>query len=113
MNIYQARFENAKRIARKMNELLARGYIILDPNGGRIDNPFEITDTAVYEVHRKDESGTSRSVHFEMEKNYDHGMYTPIQEYNKFYDNWVAIHPRHFKSVMKTPIRGRKLVKEI
>jgi len=86
MNIYEARWNNAVRIAETFNNLIDDGYIITDGDGV-ISGKFEITED---EIALKT-SPTTCIVYFINDPGMDNGMHDTIEEYTKYFNDWIAI----------------------
>ena len=91
---YADRWENAKKIALKFNELRSAGYTILDHECIAMDATFVITEDEIY----IQEPGVITY------------MYSPecflgepetITEYNAFYKDWIVIPPNSPKPFLE------------
>jgi hypothetical protein len=97
MNIYKARFRNALKKAARVNFLLKKGYLILAPDGTTM-LPFKF-DSPSRKIYQEEKTGSNniRYLMFQDNRNMDHGLYTPISEFNKKFDRLRVIHPKHIK----------------
>lgn len=96
MNIYLARWNNAKRIAEKINSLIDAGYLILDENKEPITCRFVIEEDEVYLP-----LGINCNwIFFRNEPGMDDGLYTTIYEYNKHFSGWTYISPKDIKHLV-------------
>jgi hypothetical protein len=80
MSNYVARWNNAKVWANRINAALAAGYDIKWKNkffNWEIKNPLTISDKGIYHV-----DGRSTIIIFENDPTVDHGLHTPIDEWN-------------------------------
>lgn len=96
MSIYKARWRNALKQAAKINRLLRKGYIVFDKNNSKCDEFFELTKngTVLCQI-TKTEGHKFTWMWFENNKDFDHGLYTTIKEFNKRFEGMTAVHPRH------------------
>ena len=81
-DIYEARWENAKRIARIVQSYIDNGHVVLDHDGDLV-NSMEIGANSVYTEH-----DNMRVVYYVHDKDWDDGYYTPIDEYNQQFAEW-------------------------
>ena len=96
MNKYQARWNNAVRMAEKINRLLDAGYMVFD-DGEHIEYRFIITnDEVILKI-----SETSSIMYFIKDPELDNGMYTSIPEYNAQFKDWKYVAPKNIKSVFR------------
>lgn len=93
MNLYEARYENAKRIAQQIKSYLDQGYIVRDREDSVIT---EITTESPINIKWE---GTTYSTLFEYDKEWDHGYYTPIRKFNKYFEKWTIVHPKDIKKL--------------
>jgi hypothetical protein len=96
--LFHARWNNAVKIATKVNELMAKGYTVLDSGGAPVMYPIEI-DTQARTVTRRHSSNCTSHM-FEWKEDYDHGLYTTIKDFNDHYRTWKAFHPRDVKRIV-------------
>lgn len=93
MNKFTARYNNAKRIMNKINDLLQKGYQVIDENGYNVESINEANDTISYTL-----SGSNiRCSLFMNDIDFDDGMHTPIKEFNKSFELWTYVNPIHIK----------------
>jgi hypothetical protein len=91
MNIHAARYRNALRKAASINRYIKKGYHVLHG-----DTPLK--DGAKF-VMMGDElclkcSNSFYVLYYQNDKNYDHGYWTPIKEWNKeFTDSFTVYEP--------------------
>lgn len=99
MNIYEARWQNALRIANKINSFIDEGYLVFNDDNEIITGRFRITDKEIVLAPDKD----SRCVYgyFMNNKDWDEGIYTPIKEYNEPFKKWKFVHPKDIKRLFK------------
>lgn len=94
MNIYNARWENAKRIAEKINSYLDSGYLVFNEDGERVSEKF-----LVKSFHGSEEIVCGNLGYFINSKDLDNGMYTKISEYNSKFKSWKIVRPDDIKSL--------------
>jgi len=87
MNMYEARWENAKKKCVKIQKLLEKGYLIFDADGNKI-HTAGIKDDTFY---------INNSFYFINDINLDNGLYETIKEFNKSFSDWVYVHPKNVK----------------
>jgi len=99
MNIYRARWKNALRKAAKVNRMLKKGFLILEKNGEKVI-PFQF-DSASRTLYQetKTPGHTFRYMMFQDDKHYDHGLYTPIKQFNKRFEGWLAVNPKNLRKL--------------
>lgn len=94
MDIYEARWQNAKKIAERIIEMQSNGWLIFDGEN-KIAHKFAI---------EKDSYGKDRIVerydgitieYFANDRDWDAGLYTTIAEYNKQFAGWKCIDPKN------------------
>lgn len=90
MNMYQARYNNAKRIKNKINELISQGNKVLDEQGNNVSSIVEDDDSIVYTIDGHD---NARYILFINDVELDNGIYTPIKEFNKQFLGWTWYKP--------------------
>lgn len=105
MNIYEARWRNALKIALRINDLIARGYVVRDEEDTLVlvMNITEV-DQTIYRVIDENPNRRIRELFFQGDKEYDHGAHTTITEFNARFHQWKVYHP----SAARPLIRGRK-----
>mgnify|MGYP000860872208 FL=1 len=99
MNIYTARWNNAKKIAEKIIKIQSEGGLVFNEENS-IVNKFVIDKdrTGIEGVY---ELGNNITVfYFQNTLDWDHGMYTPIKEYNKQFVGWKFVHPKHVNTLL-------------
>lgn len=96
MNVYAARWKNAQKIAHRLKALLAGGYIIRDENDERVD-VAALTDQVFHVQHK---GSRCRIIMFENDREYDHGLYTPIAEFNAKFAGWIVYHPKDARPLL-------------
>lgn len=95
MDIYTARWENAKMIAEKVNSYLDSGYLIFNEDGERVTEKFLIKETGI----GSEEIVCGNICYFVNDKNLDNGLYTKISEYNSKFKLWKIVRPEHLVSL--------------
>ena len=98
MDIYKARLKNALKIAAKINRLLKKGFLILDDKGEKVNYPF-VFDSVARSIHQK-YSDNVRFLIFVDNKDYDMGLYTPIEKYNEKYKKFTFVNPKDLKKLV-------------
>ena len=90
-NIYESRWNNAKRIAKLVNDLLDHGNFIFDKEGEKVD-PFVINEEQgkIYQESNK----ICRWIWFINDPNMDNGSNMTIEDYDKQFDGWTYISPK-------------------
>lgn len=88
MNMYEARWNNAKKKCEKIQKLLRKGYLIFTADGEKITSAGIRDDYTFY---------INSGFYFLNDKNLDNGMYETIREFNKTFSNWVYVHPKNLK----------------
>ena len=97
MDIYKARWENAKRIAEKINSYLDARCLVFDEDNNLISGKFEIKKT--YSGSDVEEIVNGSCFYFINDKNLDNGLYTEIDEYNLIFKKWKIVRPEHIVSL--------------
>ena len=95
MNIYESRWNNAKRIAEKINKFIDEGYVVLDDEGSRVIDKFIITEN---EISRKIDN--YELSYFIADRDCDEGLYTTIEKYNARFFDWIVIDPKHINKIV-------------
>lgn len=95
MNKFTARYNNAKRIMNKINDLLQKGYKVIDENGYNVESIIEADNTIYYTL----KGSLIRCSLFMNDIDFDDGIHTPIKEFNKSFESWVYINPNHIKQL--------------
>ena len=95
MNKFTARYNNAKRIMNKINDLLQKGYQVIDENGYNVETIAEENDTISYTL----KGSLIRCSLFMNDIDFDDGMHTTIKEFNKSFESWTYINPNHIKQL--------------
>ena len=93
MNIYEARWNNAVKIAEKINSFLDRGFLIFNGDDEIINKKFAISNDEIYLPL----ICNCNLGYFLKNTDYDEGMFTTIKEYNKQFKDWKFIHPNDIK----------------
>lgn len=88
MNMYEARWENAKKKCAKIQKLLSEGYLIFDADGDKIISAGIKDDYTFY---------INNGFYFLNDTQLDNGMLETIKEFNKTFSNWVYVHPKNVK----------------
>lgn len=95
MDIYEARWKNAKRIAERIKEMQDKGWLVFDEDR-RIVHKFSIEKNRDGEECIVERYSGSFSVnYFVNDKYWDEGLYTTIAEYNKRFRDWKCIDPKN------------------
>jgi hypothetical protein len=89
MNNYEARWNNALRIANAINQYIDDGYIVLDHHNSPVPR-MTIGPDSISIIH-EDVLSKSRMTYmiFENNPDYDHGVYTTIREFNDTFKDWT------------------------
>ena len=95
MNMYEARWKNAIRIAENINKMLTDGYIVYDSEGVRVGNKFKVTSEEI--TH---DGNDGNIIYFTNNNNQDMGALTTIKEYNKEFEKWLCVDPKHILKVI-------------
>lgn len=98
MDIYKSRWENAKRIAEKINSFLDVGCLVFDENGNQISRKFEIKES--WPGSGIEEIVNGCCFYFINSKTLDNGLYTTIEEYNSKFKKWKIVRPEHIISLI-------------
>jgi hypothetical protein len=77
MNIYKARYTNALKMAAKVNRYLKKGYQVFH-RGEPTKHGFIFQDNQILLKHGEG----FYTIYYENSKDWDHGYYTKISEYN-------------------------------
>lgn len=96
MNIYKARYNNALKWANKINSLLAKGCLVF--HQGYKFNGFIIDD--IGSIYEKGSDDLIRYLWFS-NGGYSNGGEMTISEYNKAFDNFSYVHPKHVRKLKK------------
>lgn len=94
MNIYESRYNNAKKVMNKINDLLEKGYRIIDDDDMIVEKVIENNDTISYII--KNNPNTLNNL-FINDVDSDEGMHTNIKEFNKRFEKWTYLNPKHIK----------------
>jgi hypothetical protein len=94
MNQYEARWNNAVRIANKINELIKEGNIIFNDDSEPC-NGFIIRKDGIFQKV----SANSSYIFFLKDKEFDNGYHTTIKEYNEQFKDWYYVNPKDYKSI--------------
>jgi hypothetical protein len=94
MDIYTARWENACRIASKINDFIEKGYIIFNEDDEKVDG-FIIREDRIFQ----NVNDNCSYIFFLNDKEFDNGYYTKIKEYNKQFKDWYCVHPKDYKKI--------------
>ena len=100
-DVFFARIENAKKVASSIKELIDSGFMVVDDEGSEIKDIKITNDSAgnLETVVANYKDGSFNLILFEADKEYDHGMHTPIKEFNAQFDSWKVYHPLMVKSL--------------
>lgn len=95
MSIYARRWANAQRIGRRIEAALASGCLVWDAEGSPV--------TAVKWHGFSGHEGLSveQTVYFDCDLEFDHGMYTPVAEFNAKFAKWTVVKPEHRQSLLE------------
>lgn len=89
MNIYKARYLNALKKAAKINRFLKKGYRVFH-RGDPQEHGFFMRDNQVLLKY----SENSCMIYFQNDKEWDHGLYTKIADFNeKFNEDFEVFLP--------------------
>jgi hypothetical protein len=83
MNIYKRRWINALKIAARVNRLIKSDYVVFDEDGSKMSKFYLEGDEL-----KMDFSEMCTLLFFRNNKDWDHGLYTKIADYNKQFENW-------------------------
>lgn len=98
MNVYEARHKNALKWANKVNSLLSSGYLVF--SGGRKFWGFYVDeDGSIYEETEKMEGHIIRYIWYLNDPTMDNGAHIKISDYNKRFNDFSYIPPKHIKKV--------------
>lgn len=100
MNIYDARWQNALKIANKINLYLEQGYLVFNDDNEIITGRFRITEDEITLLPEKDKNSCVYG-YFLKDKEWDEGMHTTIKEYNEPFKKWRFVHPKDIKRLFK------------
>ena len=98
MDIYEARWRNAKRIAERIIEMQEKGWLVFDENNFIIGKVEIIKDCFSIEciIETKD---SIVDYWFENDIGADEGLYTTISDFNKRFKDWKCIDPKKIVSL--------------
>lgn len=100
MNIYEARWNNALRIAIKINSYIDQGYLVFNDENEIITGKFRITDKEIVLIPDQTKQNCVYG-YFLKDRDWDEGMYTTIKEYNEPFSKWTFVHPKNIKRLFK------------
>ena len=100
MNIYEARWNNAVNVAHRIKSLMDKGHKVFNEKGELIVGNFHITDKIIHLIENVN-SNRYTTIYFENDKDWDHGLYTTIKEWNKQFSKWTFVHPKDVKRLFK------------
>jgi hypothetical protein len=89
MSIYQARYNNAKRIAEQINDLIDKDYLIFDEDKELLEGKFIITDKDISLNWGKH----CKIAYFVNDSQFDNGALDTIEKYNSKFKDWRVVHP--------------------
>jgi uncharacterized protein YbdZ (MbtH family) len=95
MNMYEARYKNAKRIMNTVNTLIDKGYTVMDGDAMIVDKIVEEDDVIFYII----KNDRTRYNLFLNDMDADEGLYTPIKAFNQYFDNWTYFRPEQVKKL--------------
>lgn len=87
MNIYKARYLNALKKAAKINRYLKKGYHVFY-DGSPQKYGFFMRDGWLLLKHNE----CSSTIYFYNDKEWDHGLYTKISDFNKDFNETFQIY---------------------
>jgi hypothetical protein len=93
MNIYTARYNNAKRIAEKINEYIEKGCIIINEYGEIVTGRFHITEKEISLKYAEN----FRITYFINDSRLDNGALDSIKKYNVKFSKWKIIDSKNVK----------------
>jgi len=99
MNVYERRWNNAVRIANKINHLLEQGYIVYDSEGDRVRHSFQVSEEEILLPL----SDNFKILYFLRDTELDNGAHTKISDYNDMFKNWMFVHPSNINLIDFTP----------
>lgn len=91
MDRFEARWNNALKIAHKINEYIQSGHVVCEDMNNMIYN-VEISKNSIDLIFKD-----ITVVFFEKDKTFDHGMHTTIKEFNSQFGNWMIYKKVPFK----------------
>jgi hypothetical protein len=100
MNNYQARQRNAVRWANAINKIIDAGGIVLDESNTPVKRFTVREDGDVIETHTSPGHVFSYS-YFINNPGYDNGCHTKIADFDKKFEKWTFIQPKHVKKLRK------------
>jgi hypothetical protein len=96
-DIYDTRLKNAQHIFASLQKLLDEGYLIFDSEGEQVKKLYVIGDP--WQFGSENEDGTLRFMYYDHDKDWDHGRYTTIAEFNARFAKWKVVNPLDIKSI--------------
>lgn len=94
MNIFESRYRNAKRIMNKINDLLKKGYRIIDADDNIVEKVVENNDTISYTIKNCPNNHYNIFIN---DVECDDGMHTKIVDFNKQFESWTYLNPKCIK----------------
>ena len=93
-SVPDARWNNAVKIARRINQLICDGHQVRDPEGELITGAIIAHDGVV-------SFKTGPYTHLIYYQKDGEGSDITIDDYTKQFNEWTAVHPRHIKQVVR------------
>lgn len=98
MNIYEARWNNAKKMGEKIKNYIKKGYLVFNDNGSKVGNIIITPEHVSYTLNFEDQS-----VQFilYLNDNYmDNGSQDTIKEWNNQFRDWTIVHPKNIEKLV-------------
>lgn len=104
-DVFESRWNNAVKIANKLNDYFDKGYIIF------MDDENDMVEVSIMKYKfRIDDEGIALPIgtylntdcsisYFIKDKEMDNGYYTTIKEYNDQFRHWKIVHPKDLKKI--------------
>jgi len=97
VDIYKARWENAVRIAERVNQYVEQGYFIMTDDELQVTEKFRIADTEI----KLPIGDKCTWLCFENDKETDHGLYTKISDFNAQFKKWKIVAPENVVNLIE------------
>jgi hypothetical protein len=93
--MYEKRWENAVRIAHKINDSLDKGYLVFNSENALLDGKFRVDDEGVFLPLGEH----CQLMYFVNDIELDNGYYTTIKRYNEQFKGWRYVKPENVKKL--------------
>ena len=102
MGKHEAWWKNAIRMMGKINAYLEKGFRVFDEHGEQVEHKFFIKDNQILRPHQSSEHKGDKvfTIIFENDPEYDHGLHTTIDKFNKRFESWKIVDPKHMKGLV-------------